>query len=113
MANEVENAIRSAAEQIVKYVEDVGTLQVQTGYVAVGTNVSGDITFDTARPIASTIIRFDGDCKAVITMRDAGNGVLEVDNALLELHQRNVDAAIEYRARIVNALITAIQSRTK
>ncbi len=113
MPNEVENALISAAQKIVQYVEDAATLQVQTGYVQIGANTGGDMQFDTARGVASTEYHIDGDCKAIIPVRDAGNGNLEIDNALLELHQRNVDTAIEYRARILSALISALQPRTR
>jgi hypothetical protein len=36
---------------------------------------------------------------------------LEVDAALFELHQQNVNTAIEYRARILNSLLSTLQPR--
>ena len=113
MANEVADALRTAAEKVAQYIQDAGTLQVSTGYVQVGAKVDGDLQFDVAGPVASTVIKLDGDCKAVVPMRVAGNGTLELDTALLELHQRNVDTAIEYRARMLQALLGALQTRAR
>jgi hypothetical protein len=36
---------------------------------------------------------------------------MTVDTALFDVHQRNVTVAIEYRARLLNALLGALQRR--
>ena len=110
MANEVTNSLRTAAERIVQYIEDAVELKVQTGYVSMGTDLSGDVTFDTAKPIAITVIKLNGDSRAAIPVRENSDGELEIDTALLELHQRNLDSAIEYRDRILHALFGLLQS---
>jgi hypothetical protein len=108
MANGLENAIRTAADKIAHYVQDVAEMKVETLYVRMGTD--GPTDFSQARPVAQTIVSLDGDSKAVVPLREAEAGRFEVDVALFDLHQRNVTTAIEYRARILNALLSALQS---
>lgn len=110
MANEFENAIKTAATKIARYVEDAATMQVETR--CVDTSSNGATDFAQARPVARTIIRLDGDSEMVIPMRPSGTGSLDVDSSLFETHQRNVATAIEYRARILNALLEALRSRS-
>jgi hypothetical protein len=45
-----------------------------------------------------------------VPLREAEAGRFEVDAALFDLLQRNVTTAIEYRARIIDALLSAFQS---
>lgn len=113
MAGEIDSAIRSAATKIASYVEDAATMTVVTQYVTVATN--GDIDFSTAKPVARTIVRLDGDSEVVLPLREveAGSGRLEIDAGLMDLHERNVAAATEYRARILQALIGALPSRAR
>jgi hypothetical protein len=47
---------------------------------------------------------------AILPLREAETGRFEVDAALFDLHQYNVTTATEYRARILNALLSAFQS---
>jgi hypothetical protein len=110
MPNELENAVKDAALKVAKYVEDVATLTVETRYVEVGQD--GAVNFDQARPAARTTIKLDGDCAAVVPMRASQTGP-EVDAALFDLHQRNVTMAIDYRARMVGALWSALQPSLK
>ncbi len=44
-------------------------------------------------------------------MRAAEAGGLEVDLSLFNLHQENVNTAIEYRARILNSLLSPLLAR--
>ncbi len=111
MPNELENSIRSAAETIAKYVADVATLTVETRYVEVG--ATGDMNFDQSKPAARTEIRLDADSKTVVPMRNNEQGTLMVDAALLDIHNRNVAAAIEYRARMLSSLLGILQARIK
>ncbi|NJM07922.1 hypothetical protein HC891_19620 [Candidatus Gracilibacteria bacterium] len=102
MPNDLENSIRSAAEKAARYVENAAQLRVETRYVDV---VKGDVAdFAAARPAAKTEINLDGDSFAVIPVRLVDDG-MEADRTLLEIHDRNVQTAIEYRARILSSLI--------
>jgi hypothetical protein len=103
MASELENALKNVATQISGYVKDVATLSVATEYVLIGAG-------DEAHPIAKTVIKLDGDSATTVPMRQAGTGQLEVDTALFDIHQRNVTAAIEYRARMMAALLDALRA---
>ena len=109
MANEFELALRQVATTVARYVEDVATMTVETRYVDVAPG--GNTGFEAAKPIARTTVKIDGDCEAVVPVRVTEGGRFELDAALLELHQRNVDTAIEYRARILNALLAALPAR--
>jgi hypothetical protein len=111
VAGEVENALRAAAAKVAAYVEDAGTMTVITQYVGVGP--TGDVDFATAKPVARTTVRLDGDSEAIVPVRQAegSGGRLEVDATLLDLHERNVTAATEYRARILQALMSALPGR--
>jgi hypothetical protein len=110
MANDQDNPIRTAAAKIAKYVSDLAEMRVETLYVEVGADGAAD--FDQARPIAQTIIKLDADNKSIIPLRRTAEGGFEVDTVLLELHQRNVDTAIEYRARLLNTLLSSLQTLT-
>ena len=107
MATELENSIRNAAAKIAQYVEDVTTMTVQTAYVQIG--AGSDVDFSHAKPVARTIIKLDGDSEVIVPMRQTEAGGFEVDAGLLDLHERHVTAAIEYRARILNTLLTVLQ----
>ncbi len=108
MATDFENSIRTAAEKVASYIDDIATLTVATSYVKLGPN--GDVDFTQAKPIAKTVVKIDGDCEAVLPMRASDTGALTVDLDLLELHQRNVDTAIDYRARLLDSLIGMLKS---
>ena len=107
MANGLDNALRAAVEKIAQYVRDVAEMKVETLHVQV--KGDGPVDFDQARPVAQTLISLDGDSRVVVPLREAEDGRFEVDAALFDLHQRNVTMAIEYRARILNALLSALQ----
>lgn len=107
MANEVENAIKSAATSAAQYVKDAVVLVVETRYVEIG---GQGVDFTKAAPAARTVIKLDGDCETVLPVRQGAAGVLEIDTGLFELHQQNVNTAIEYRARILNSLLGAVTS---
>ena len=110
MASEFDIALRNAASSVSRYVQDAATMQVETHFVDIGPEGTPD--FDGARPVARTIIRLDGDSETVVPMREGESENLEVDLSLFNLHQQNVDTAIEYRARILNALLSPLIART-
>jgi hypothetical protein len=109
MPNEFETALKTTAAKLASYVEDAATLQVETRYMDIGGD--GMPAFDQARPVARSIVRLDGDSETVVPMRKGSAGALEVDSALFELHQQNVATAIDYRAKILNALLSAVPRR--
>jgi hypothetical protein len=111
MANELENSIKNALAKVAKYIEDAATMTVQTQYTRI--DQGENVNFDQAKPAALTIIKLDGDCRAVIPMQEGANGQLEIDAALLSAHRDNVTTAIEYRARILSSLLSGLQSRFK
>lgn len=102
MPNELTNSLKSVAEKVVGYVGQVAELKVETEYIEIGSDV---VNFTQARPAASTIIKLDGDCKSVIPVRRAATGALEVDADFFALHERNVATAIDYRTRMMEALL--------
>lgn len=104
MASEFETTLKNIAQKVAKYVEDVAELSVETKSVEIGANTN----FAEAKPAARTIIKMDGDCEAVVPMRLTAEGQA-VDNALFEVHERNVAAAIEYRAKLLNAMLGALK----
>jgi hypothetical protein len=106
MANEFNNALKTAAEKIAKYVDNVSTLTVITRLVDVEQGAQG---FDSAKPAAKTIICLDGDCSVVLPMRLNAEGSPVVDTAVFELHEQNVATAIEYRTRMMDALLQTFQ----
>ena len=109
MASELESALKNAAAVVGQYVKDVATMTVETKYVEVGPD--GAVDFSQARPVARTIIKLDGDSESVVPVRRNEAGVPEVDSALFELHQQNVTTAIEYRARMLNSLLSTLGVR--
>ena len=102
MANELNNAMKSAAEKIAKYVDNIASMTVETRYVDLD---SAAVDFSGAKPVARTEIKLDGDCSSVLPMRRNEAGVAIVDADLFDMHQRNVATAIEYRARMMDALL--------
>jgi uncharacterized membrane protein len=111
MASDLDNTIKNAVAKIAEYINDAATLSVQTEYVRIDGNEKAN--FDQAIPAALTIIKLDADSRTVIPVRQAATGQLEIDTAIFEVHNQNVNTAIEYRARLVNALLEGLKFRTK
>jgi len=105
MPNELEQMLKNAAAKIGKYIEDAATLTVQTDLL----DTSQNADFAQSKPAALTVIKLDGDCKTVVPVRSKDGAPLEVESAIFDLHQQNVNTAIEYRARILQALLDAIK----
>ena len=72
MANDLENSIRSAAEKIAAYVDNIATMTVETKYVKI--DAKGDTDFTQAKPIARTVLRIDGDSEAILPVRVGEGG---------------------------------------
>jgi hypothetical protein len=97
---ELKDALKAAAEKVAQYVEDAAEMSVETRYVEMGA-----ASFDNAKIAALTVVKLDGDSHTVLPMRLGEAGALVVDSAVFELHQQNVQAAIDYRAKMMNSLL--------
>ena len=112
MANELENSIRNAAQKIVKTIEDAGEMKVETYYVEVKPAQAGEV--EAPRQLAaSTTVEWDGDSTTTIPMHQSTGGTFEVDTAILEIHQRSVAVATEYRTHLLRSLMNIVQQRGK
>lgn len=106
----VEESLRAAVDKISHYVEDVATLQVETRYLVIGddgalpTGANGKVDFAQANAAAFSEIKIDGDCYTVVPIRKNANGEFVFQEALNQVHDRNVAAAVQYRKDIVSAL---------
>ncbi|MGE5249610.1 MAG: hypothetical protein ACM3QS_05295 [Bacteroidota bacterium] len=103
MANEMRDALKSAADRIAKYVEDIAEMSVETQYVQVGAAATADTKLG-----ARTVVKLDGDSQTVVPVQQ-GDTKLEVDMSLFEVHQQNVQAAIDYRTKMMNSLLTVLR----
>lgn len=103
MATSLQTSVKNATAKIAQYVDDAATMEVITNYVEVG----GD---DTPKLGARTIVRLDGDSETTVPLQKAEDGVLGVDEELFAVHQQNVDTAIEYRARMLESLLTTFRA---
>jgi hypothetical protein len=108
MASDFGTTMRGVAEKIAHYVDGAATLTVETRFVEVGLDKGAK--FEEAKPAARTEIKLDGDNSSVLPMMKNENGALEVDETVYELHMKNVQAAIDYRAKMVGQLLSALQS---
>jgi hypothetical protein len=109
MANEFDTALKNIATSVAQYVKDASMMQVETLYVEIGEKGSAD--FAAAKPAARTIIKLDGDSETILPLRKNEAGGTVVDSDLFDLHKQNVSTAIEYRARILNALLGTLSGR--
>lgn len=105
MSVELDKAVKDTAEKITQYVSDVATMTVETRYTFINADGSSE-----ERVAARTVAKLDGDSESLVPVRVNEQGQTEVDLELFEVHQRNVATAIEYRARLVSALVEALRS---
>lgn len=110
MSAELENSIRTAAEKVARYIEDAAEMEVKTFYVLV--TAAALPNMETERPGAYTCVKLDGDSKTVVPMRESRDGSLEIDGPLFAIHERNVNTATEYRARVLQSLVGLLQPRS-
>ncbi len=96
---ELKEALKNAADKIAKYVEDVATMSVETRYVAMGDGP------DVSKLAAKTTIKLDGDSQTILPMKPGPDGSLVVDTVVHEMHQENVQAAIDYRTEMLERLL--------
>jgi hypothetical protein len=114
MPTQLETDVRRAAEKLAKMLADASDVTIQTNYIEIDANATVDMTDEAtikqSKPAAFTQIMLDGDNLTIIPMRRTTEGGLVIDETLLDLHTQNVDAAIEYRARAIEALAGAVKS---
>ena len=103
---ELKDALKAAAEKIAQYVEDAAEMAVETRYIEMGAE-----SFDEAKLAARTVVKLDGDSQTVVPMRKSEGGTLVPDTTVYELHQQNVQVAVEYRARMMSALLDVLRQR--
>lgn len=111
MAIEIENSIKKAAAKVAEYVEDIATMTVETYYVEVVSERKTNM--DEAKLAASSVIKIDGDSKSILPLRKGENDVMEVDMQVYALHQQNVQVAIDYRSRMMAALLDTLQPQRR
>jgi hypothetical protein len=105
MASEIQQALEDAVKKVGAYLDDISKLTVTTKYVEVGAN--GDLDFSTAKPVAQTTLKLDGDSETILPGSTAG-GQLTLRDDLLEIHRQSVVTAIAYRSQMINALLSAL-----
>ena len=98
---DVQQTIGDLAVTVKKYIEDAATLTVTTSGIQ---TVNGQ---ETKHLIAKTVLSLDGDATYDIPVRDEG-GKLVPDSDLLDLHEKSVKAATDYRAQLLGSFIQAI-----
>lgn len=109
MTADPDGALQSIMTRIAQYIEDAAELRVETRCLEL--SADGPVDFTAARPVAQTVVKLDADSIAVVPVRRTGPDTVEPDVTLLELHQRSVQIATEYRSCILSALLDALQAR--
>lgn len=102
--NELREALKSSADTITRYVKDAAKLTVTSYTAEVGSGGAPVLA-------AKTTIRLDGDNDTVLPTQRNDAGKLEVDAGIHELHMQNVAAAIDYRGKMLTAMLGLLQSR--
>ncbi|PWH17338.1 MAG: hypothetical protein DDG60_02400 [Anaerolineae bacterium] len=101
---ELKQALKDAADAIAKYVQDAATMTVETRYVEMGGQI------EQAKLAARTTVKLDGDSESILPMKKTLEGDLVVDTVVYEMHQQNVQAAIDYRAEMLDRLLTILRT---
>jgi hypothetical protein len=98
---EIKEALKNVANEVAKYVKDAAVLTVQTKTVELGSNAEATLA-------AESIIRLDGDSTTTLPVSTNDFGKSEVDSVIYELHMQNVQAAIDYRSKIIQSVIEVL-----
>lgn len=100
---DLQQTIEELAATVTGYIKDAATLTVKT------TSVAED---GSQTAVATTVLRLDGDAEHQVPVRtENGRRVVETD--LLELHERSVKAATDYRAQLLGSFIAALGTLTR
>jgi hypothetical protein len=102
---ELKEALKNVADKIAQYVNDAATMTVETRYVEMGGKP------EDAKMAARTIVKLDGDSESILPMKKGPDGTLVVDTVVNEMHQQNVQAAIDYRAEMLERLLDVLRGQ--
>jgi hypothetical protein len=102
---ELKEALKNAADTIAKYVENAATMTVETRYVEMGGDAKD------SKLAARTVVKLDGDSETILPMKKGPDGTLVVDTVINEMHQENVQAAIDYRAEMLEKLLGVLKGQ--
>lgn len=103
IATEIKGALRTAAEKVSQFVGNAAELKVETRTLEPGAGAASQLA-------ARTVISLDGDNLSEVPATKSAEGKWEVDTVLHGLHMRNVEAAIEYRARMVGSMLALFRA---
>jgi hypothetical protein len=104
MANEITQALKNTATKIAEYVDNIATMSVQTDYVLVEGGANPP------QLVAKTTVKLDGDSTNTVPLVKGPDGNLTVDQELFDIHKANVATAVDYRSRMIAALLNALQA---
>lgn len=102
-SNEIKEALKLAAEQVANYVKDASEMTVETRFVELGGNG------EEPKLAASSLVKFDGDSYFTVPMRRDANNNLVPDTAMYDVHEKNVQATIDYRVRMMEQLLALLR----
>jgi len=102
-SNEIREALKNAAEQVTSYVKDASEMTVETRFLELGGNT------DEVKLAARSLVKVDGDSYFDVPVRRDANNNLVPDTGMYEVHERNVQATIEYRVRMMEQFLTLLR----
>jgi hypothetical protein len=96
-------ALRKAGEELARQISDASELQVETNWVIADDN--GAVDWSTARPVARTILKLDGDSELIIPMQKERDALV-IRHDLLAFHEANVASARAYREKLYDMILS-------
>lgn len=102
-SNEIKEALKLVAEQVTSYVKDASEMTVETRFLELGGKT------DEVKVAARSIVKFDGDSFFDVPVRRDANNNFVPDTGMYELHEKNVQATIEYRVRMMEQLLALLR----
>ncbi|NJM39876.1 MAG: hypothetical protein HC853_03420 [Anaerolineae bacterium] len=108
MAEQWEDTIKSMAQKLAETIRDATELTVETSFVRVTDDPN-------AKPLAvlKSTIKLDQDSAVSVPVVMGADNTYSVQRELYDIHKTSVDSALEYRARMVAALVEAVKSRLR
>lgn len=98
---EIKEALKNVATEVAKYIKDAAVLTVKTQTVEVGAKAEPSLA-------AESTIRLDGDSTTTLPVSTNDFGKSEVDSVIYDIHMQNVQAAIDYRSKIIQSVIDVL-----
>lgn len=109
MAENWEVSVKAAAQKLADALQDATTLNVITEYV-----VPATVGAQQEAPVRlETTIKLDQDSTNQVAARRLADGTITVDMPLYDIHEKNVKAAIDYRERVLAALLDAVKAQLR